>query len=184
MIRETQHVDARKLRDAFGTFPTGVTVITCLRRDGAAVGVTANSFVSLSLCPPLVSVALHQAARHLRAFMDSGTFAINVLRADQHYLSNVFARPSDCSWKDVHYHVSQSGHLILDGVAASFLCHLAAWHPVGDHMLLVGAIDHFAHNNKVEPLAFCHGRYGTFRLATHTPIPEPIDPLSSAIGWG
>ncbi len=184
MVGNAHDMDMRELRDAFGTFPTGVTVVTCLRRGGAAIGVTANSFVSLSLSPPLVSVAFHQAARHLRAFIDSGTFAINVLRADQHHLSNLFARPSDCSWKDVRYHVSPSGHLILDGVAASFLCRLTERHPVGDHMLLVGTIDEFAHDSKVEPLAFCGGRYGTFRLASHTPPVEPVDYFTAALGWG
>ena len=178
-------MELRELRDAFGTYPTGVTVVTCVRRDGTAVGVTANSFVSLSLSPPLVSVALHKAARHLQAFIDSGTFAINVLRADQHGLSNLFARPSECSWKDVRFHVAPSGHLLLDRAAACFLCHISARHPVGDHLLLVGEVEHFAHEADVEPLALLRGRYGTFRLATHTPPVELLDDsLTSSIGWG
>lgn len=149
------------------------------------MGVTVNSFVSLSLSPPLVSVALHTAARHLRAFIDSGAFAINVLRADQHGLSNLFARPSECSWEDVRSRITTSGHLVLEGAAASFLCHLSAQHPVGDHLLLVGQVEHFSHDACVEPLAFLRGRYGTFRLATQTLPAEPLDHWStSAIGWG
>jgi flavin reductase (DIM6/NTAB) family NADH-FMN oxidoreductase RutF len=178
-------METRDLRNAFGTYPTGVTVVTCVRRDGTAVGVTANSFVSLSLSPPLVSIALHTAARHLRAFLDSGAFAINVLRADQHGLSNLFARPSECSWEGVRFRIAPSGHLVLEGAVASFLCHLSAQYPVGDHLLLVGEVEHFAHNVRVEPLAFLRGRYGTFHRATHTPPAEPLDHWStSAISWG
>lgn len=177
--------DARELRNAFGIYPTGVTVVTCMRREGTPVGVTANSFVSLSLSPPLVSIALHTAARHLRAFLDAGAFAVNVLRADQHHLSNLFARPSEASWKDVSFRITPSGHLVLDGAAASFLCHLSAQHPVGDHLLIVGEVEHFAYDSRVEPLAFARGRYGEFRLATHTPPAEPTDFWSPpTIGWG
>jgi flavin reductase (DIM6/NTAB) family NADH-FMN oxidoreductase RutF len=179
------HLEDREIRNAFGTYPTGVTVVTCVCKDGTAVGVTANSFVSLSLSPPLVSVALHAASRYLRSILDTGAFAINVLRADQHGLSNLFARPSTCSWKDVRFRIAPSGHLVLEGVAASFLCHLSAQHLVGDHLLLIGEVEHFTHDACVEPLAFLRGRYGRVQLAAH-PLPaELLDHWStSAIGWG
>lgn len=175
--------DGRELRNGFGSFPTGVTVVTCVRPDGGAVGVTANSFVSLSLSPPLVSIALHQAARRLRAFVDAGKFTINVLRADQHALSAMFARHTDCSWSDVRASTTATGHVVLDGVASCFLCRLSALHPVGDHVLLVGEVEKFSDDARAEPLAFLRGRYGTFRPAAHTPVVDSLEQWS-ATGWG
>jgi len=178
-------VDSRELRNAFGTFPTGVTVATCRRSNGGLVGVTINSYVSLSISPPLVSVALHSAARHLPAFLESGAFAINVLRTDQRELSQLFARPSECSWKSVPHHIERTGHVVLDDTAASFLCRLRAQPPVGDHVLLVGEVEHFSYDVRAEPMAFLRGRYGSFRPATHT---LPADPFESwatpLLGWG
>ena len=184
MSSDRRQPDTRALRDALGTFPTGVTVVTCVRPDGSPVGVTANSFVSLSLSPPLVSIALHHQARHLQPFLDSPVFAIHVLCADQHTISTHFARPSDCSWKDVRYHIVPSGHLVLERVAASFLCHLAARYPVGDHILLIGNVDQFSYDPRVEALAFSRGRYGAFQLRSHTPPLEPVDFVTSTLGWG
>lgn len=179
------NTSTRELRNALGVYPTGVTVATCVRADGAAVAVTANSFVSLSLLPPLVSIALHTAARHLRAFLDSGTFAINVLRSDQHALSNLFSRPSECSWEGVRSRMAPSGHVILEGVAAYFLCRLTAQHLTGDHLLLVGEVEHFAQDNQAEPLTFLRGRYGKFQAATHAAPAEFCDHWPThAIVWG
>jgi len=141
--------------------------------------------LNLSISPPLVSVAFHSAARHLPAFLESGAFAINVLCSDQHALSSLFARPSECSWKNVRFHTTSSGHVVLEGAAASFLCRLFAQQAAGDHLLLVGEVEHFTYDERAEPLAFLRGRYGSFRLAPHTP---PVDPFEigslAAIGWG
>lgn len=175
--------DTRELRRGFGAFPTGVTVLTCVGKDGSAVGMTANSFVSLSLSPPLVSVALHKAARRLGAFVDGGTFTINVLRADQHGLSTMFARTCDTSWSDVRFSTTSTGHVLLDDAAACFICRLSALHPVGDHVLLVGEVEKFSADAHVEPLTFLRGRYGTFRPAAHTPVVNSIEQWS-ATGWG
>jgi flavin reductase (DIM6/NTAB) family NADH-FMN oxidoreductase RutF len=176
---------ARELRNAFGSYPTGVTVVTCMRRNGTMVGVTVNSFVSLSISPPLVSIAFHSAARHLSAFLECGSFAINVLRSDQDELSTLFTRPSECSWRDVPCRTTSSGHLVLDGAAASFSCRLFTQHEIGDHLLLVGEVEHFAYDARAEPMAFLRGRYGSFQIAAHT---QPVDSFEassmSAIGWG
>lgn len=175
----------RELRNAFGVYPTGVTVATCRRSQGSAVGVTANSFVSLSLSPPLVSIALHRAARHLQAFLDAGAFTVNVLHANQYGLANLFATPSKVTWEDVDYRIAPSGHVVLSGTAAWFLCQLRAQHPVGDHLLLVGAVEDFGYDTLAEPLAFARGRFGLFQLSTHALPAHPIDePYSPAMGWG
>jgi flavin reductase (DIM6/NTAB) family NADH-FMN oxidoreductase RutF len=104
---------------------------------------------------------------------------------NQHGLSNRFTRPSECSWEGVPFRISPSWHLVIEGAAASFLCHLTAQHIVGDHILLIGEIQYFTHDASVEPLGFLRGRYGTFRQAAHPFPAELFDPWStSAIGWG
>lgn len=177
--------DPRELRNAFGSYPTGVTVVTCARRNGPTVGVTANSFVSLSLSPPLISVAFHTSARHLSVFLESDVFAVNVLRKEQRELSNRFARPSECSWADVAVRVTARGHVLLEEAAASFSCRLFTQHTLGDHCLLVGEVEQFAYDSNAEPLAFLRGRYGTFRLTAHTP-PVELENIGSftAVPWG
>jgi flavin reductase (DIM6/NTAB) family NADH-FMN oxidoreductase RutF len=185
-VRPGTRLESRELRNAFGAYPTGVTVVTCVRGDGAAIGVTANSFVSLSLAPALVSVAFHMDARHLRVFLDEGAFAINVLCDTQGDLSNRFTRPFDCSWEGVPCRALPSGHLVLEGVAAFFLCRLRITHPVGDHLLLVGEVEQFAHDARAEPLAFWKGRYGTVSAGSTRALPSHQLDNSSAtvIGWG
>jgi len=187
VARLSPGIDPRELRNAFGMYPTGVTVATCFSNEGATIGVTANSFVSLSLTPPLVSVALHVRARHLKAFLESACFTINVLRADQRDLSNLFARPSECSWDGVRYNVTDCGRIVLDDAAAAFLCRLVDNHSAGDHQLLIGEIEAFSYDADAPPIAFCRGRYGAFRPAAEGPQAEAPDLWPSAvsdIGWG
>jgi flavin reductase (DIM6/NTAB) family NADH-FMN oxidoreductase RutF len=152
----------RRLRTALGAYPTGVTVVTCLSTDGRPVGITANSFVSLSLQPALVSIALHKAGRYVAAFVESGAFTVNVLRADQQGLSNHFARPSACSWESIEHRISESGHLILADVAAYFECRLVRQHDAGDHVLLIGEILQYDSDEDARSLVFMRGRYGIY----------------------
>jgi flavin reductase (DIM6/NTAB) family NADH-FMN oxidoreductase RutF len=166
---------ARQLRSAFGVYPTGVTVVTSMPTAGRPVGVTANSFVPLSLEPPLVSIALHRNARHLAGFLASSLFSVNVLSATQKSLSNRFARPSACDWGSVRYQISESGHIILDDVVAFFLCGVVDRHDVGDHILLVGEIERYGWDDNASPLAFMGGHYGLFRSATDAPPANTIE---------
>jgi flavin reductase (DIM6/NTAB) family NADH-FMN oxidoreductase RutF len=177
---------ARQLRNAFGVYPTGVAVVTCIPSIGQLLGVTANSFVSLSLQPPLVSIALHREARHLKGFLASGSFAVNVLGTEQKALSNQFARPSACQWKSVRYQITDSGHVVLHEVAAFFLCSLVGHHDVGDHMLLIGEIQRFGWDEDAFPLVFMGGHYGAFKPAADAPPGNAVELwLSEApISWG
>lgn len=185
-VTSTSRANGRELRNAFGSYPTGVTVVTCHAQDGSSIGVTVNSFVPLSLHPPLLSIALHQGARHLSAFIGSRGFAVNVLNCNQQSLSRLFSSPSECSWADVRFHVAPSGHLLLDGAIAYFLCRQSGSHPVGDHTLLIGEIEEYLYDATREPLAFLGGRYGMFRPSAHSPPLDPADswPFLSAVGWG
>jgi flavin reductase (DIM6/NTAB) family NADH-FMN oxidoreductase RutF len=178
--------EARQLRKAYGMYPTGVTVVTCRSAAHQLLGVTANSFVSLSLHPPLVSVALHRDARHLRGFLASGSFVVNVLGADQRAVSDQFARPSECDWATVRFHFTDSGDIVLKDVVAFFQCKLTGCHDVGDHVLLVGEIKRYGWDEDAYPLAFRGGRYGAFRPAAEAPPANAAELwLSEApISWG
>jgi flavin reductase (DIM6/NTAB) family NADH-FMN oxidoreductase RutF len=177
----------RQLRNAFGMYPTGVTVVTCIAKDGKRIGLTANSFVSLSLTPPLVSIALHRAGRYVATFLESRSFSVNVLRSDQETLSNHFARPSACTWELVNHKLSGSGHLIIDDVSAYFVCDLVARYEAGDHILLVGEIQQYGLDENSLPLAFMRGRYGRFHPGRDLP-PADATELgmcgAAPFGWG
>jgi len=193
MFRNSQYIAsaspderARQLRNAFGVYPTGVAIVTCMPAAGELLGVTANSFVSLSLQPPLVSIALHRDARHLKGFLANGAFAVNVLGAHQKSLSNQFARPSACDWTSVRYRVTESRHIVLNDVAAFFLCRVMSRHDVGDHVLLVGEIERYGWDEDAFPLVFMGGHYGAFHPSADVPPANAIELwLSEApISWG
>jgi flavin-dependent trigonelline monooxygenase, reductase component len=179
-------VRERQLRNAFGMYPTGVTVVTCIAEDGKRIGITANSFVSLSLTPPLVSIALHRAGRYVAAFLESRSFSVNVLRSDQETLSNHFARPSTSSWKSVSHKVSDAGHLIIDDVSAYFVCTLVARHEAGDHLLLIGQIQQYGLDENAFPLVFVRGRYGRFNPGKDLAPADAIElgMCGAPFGWG
>jgi flavin reductase (DIM6/NTAB) family NADH-FMN oxidoreductase RutF len=193
MFRDSRYTEtastaeqARQLRNAFGVYPTGVAVVTCMPAADHLIGVTANSFVSLSLQPPLVSIALHREARHVRGFLASGSFAVNVLGTQQKSLSDQFARPSACDWKSVRYAVTDSGHIVLNDAAAFFLCRVVDSHDVGDHVLLVGEIQRYGWDEDASPLVFTGGHYGAFQPAAEAPPANAVELwLSEApISWG
>jgi flavin reductase (DIM6/NTAB) family NADH-FMN oxidoreductase RutF len=111
---------------------------------------------------------------------------VNVLGAYQKPLSNQFARPSTCNWESIRYQVTESGHIVLKDVAAFFLCRIVGRHEVGDHVLLVGEIQHYGWDEDAFPLAFMAGRYGEFHPAGEAPPANALELwLSGApISWG
>lgn len=149
----------RALRDAMGRFATGVTVITTRRADGP-VGITANSFASLSLDPPLVLWAPGKFSRRFDCFVDAPHFAIHVLGAEQAGLGQHFARDGfDFDLPGIT--ASDDGTPLLPGCLARFHCSLEATHDAGDHAIVVGRVLH-ASLREGEPLVFSQGRYGGF----------------------
>ncbi len=153
---------ARHLRDAMGRFATGVTVITTRGADGP-VGITANSFASLSLDPPLVLWAPGKFSRRFAYFVDAAHFAIHVLGADQAALGRHFARKGfDFDLPGVTE--SDAGTPLLQGCLARFYCALEASHDAGDHAIVVGRVLH-ASLRAGDPLVFSQGRFGGFSAA-------------------
>lgn len=135
-------VDNRHFRNALSQFATGVTVITTRLANGDFVGMTATSFNSVSLNPPLVLWSLTDTARSLPAFTASSHYVINVLAASQIALADRFSRRIDNRFEGVEFELSATGLPILKGAAAWFECRNKSRYPEGDHVIFVGEVEH------------------------------------------
>lgn len=162
--------DRRSFRDALSTFPTGVTVITTKAADGEPVGITVNSFSSVSLDPPLVSFSLARRAFSLKAFTEAKVFAISVLAYDQGAISNRFAVSSGRKWHGTDYLIAANGCPIISGALASFECASHARFDGGDHVIFVGRVTRFERAVTGEPLIFNRGSYRA--LAPNVECPD------------
>lgn len=152
--------DVASFRNALGRFATGVTIVTTLDPTGRPVGLTANSFNSVSLDPPLVLWSLARRSLNLRIFLDAGHFAVNVLAADQRRLSDRFARPADDRFAGVDWEAGTAGVPVLAGATASFECATDSLVDGGDHVIFLGRVARCRHADK-EPLIYHAGRYST-----------------------
>ena len=135
-----QMLDRKALRNAFGSFMTGVTVVTSRTGDGTPIGFTANSFTSVSLDPPLVLVCPGNHLSSFRAFIDCNYFAVNVLAERQEAISNIFAGSKADRFSMVDWHEDRFGSAIIDETAASFSCKVHECIEAGDHVILVGEV--------------------------------------------
>jgi len=151
--------DSRELRRTLGQFATGVTIVTCLAEDGTPVGMTANSFSSVSLDPPLVLWSLDRRARSFSAFAAARHFAFSVLAQDQVELSNRFARPGTEKFVTVDWRPGIAGVPLMPNPAAHFECTQYATFDGGDHLVILGHVERFARYDR-RALVFAHGRYG------------------------
>ncbi|MDB5765179.1 MAG: flavin reductase family protein [Herminiimonas sp.] len=133
--------DARHFRHALSQFATGVTVITTRLEDGRFFGLTASSFNSVSLDPPLVLWSLAQGASSLPLFTGNSHYVINVLAAGQAELAERFSRRIENRFDGIDFELSRTGLPILKGVAAWFECHNRSRYPEGDHVIFVGEVE-------------------------------------------
>ncbi len=156
--------DPRALRDAFGAFLTGVTVVTTHDADGAPLGFTANSFASVSLEPPLLLVCLARSSRNFVPLTQAPGFAVNVLSQGQKEVSNTFARPVEDRFATVDWTVGPNGSPILSDVAAWFDCTMHQIVDGGDHVVLIGRIEAFC-NGQQNGLGYARGGYFVPELA-------------------
>ncbi len=155
--------DPRALRRAWGQFATGVTVVTVRHGDGAR-GMTANSFTSISLDPPLVMVSVAHRARTHSLIEASGRFAVSVLSVAHQAWADRFAgrqgeRQSDFS--DVPHRLTPDGLPLIDGALAHFVCRVVAVYPAGDHSIFLAEVDQFETHPGPDPLVFFGGLYRT-----------------------
>ena len=135
--------DPRALRDAFGTFMTGVTVVTSHDGEGQPIGFTANSFTSVSLDPPLLLVSLSKRSSNFDALTSASSFAVNILSENQEDISNRFARPVADRYADLDWQTGPHGSPLIGGVAAWFDCSMHKTVDAGDHVLLIGQVEAF-----------------------------------------
>jgi 3-hydroxy-9,10-secoandrosta-1,3,5(10)-triene-9,17-dione monooxygenase reductase component len=160
----------RQFRNALGSFATGVTIITARSPDGTDVGVTANSFNSVSLDPPMILWSLAKTSTSFDAFMAAEYFAVHILAMDQEGLSGRFAKSNTDKFGGLTVERGRGSIPLLPGCAARFQCRTAYRHEGGDHIILVGEVDDFDHDGHA-PLAFHGGRYGMF-IKNDPPAPS------------
>ncbi|HEV2270997.1 MAG TPA: flavin reductase [Steroidobacteraceae bacterium] len=150
--------DGRRFRSALGAFATGVTIVTTRNTAGRDFGLTANSFNSVSLEPPMVLWSLAKSARSLPAFLAATHFAVHVLAADQEELSLRFAARRADKFAGLEVERGPGELPMLRGCSARFLCRTAFRHEGGDHVIFVGEVEAFDHSDR-PPLLFHGGRY-------------------------
>lgn len=154
--KKTGEPPHRDYRDALAAFPTGVTVVTCFGVNGAAEGMTVNSFASISLEPKLVSWAMGASCLLEKDFTGATHFAVNILSADQSDLCDRFATMRDrMPLNEREYTVVEGGAPCLNAAATVFDCRKVQEIPLGDHLLLVGEVG-FYRTRPAKPLLF-HG---------------------------
>lgn len=142
-------------------FATGVTIVTARSASGRLVGLTANSFNSVSLEPPLVLWSLSQSAASLDTFANGTHYAVHVLAADQSALAERFAARGVDRWAGLAYHPGTNGAPLLEGAAATFECFNRSQYREGDHVIFVGEVERCSHRAGASPLLYHGGRFYT-----------------------
>jgi flavin reductase (DIM6/NTAB) family NADH-FMN oxidoreductase RutF len=151
--------DPRTLRDALGCFATGVTVVTCLDGDGQPAGLTANSFTSVSLDPPLLLVCVAKRAASARALTRASHFAVNVLQTHQQPASIRFAAKGEDRFGATPWSPGEFGPPVLRDSLGVFECGAHAVHEGGDHHIVVGEVLRASFDAGLDPLLYFRGRY-------------------------
>lgn len=156
----TQPRQYRSLRDAFGQFATGVTVVTARSETGMPVGLTANSFASVSLNPPLVSWCVDEASTRFKELSNAEFYTISVLTDRQQALSDLFALRSwdDTVFDDIDWFEGMNGVPQFPDVGARFHCKAVHRYPGGDHLIIVGSVEDYE-SDAQNPLLFFQGEY-------------------------
>jgi flavin reductase (DIM6/NTAB) family NADH-FMN oxidoreductase RutF len=152
--------DIAGFRRALGYFPTGVAVITTTDEMGEPVGLTCNSFSSVSLDPPLVLWSQRKDSKSARAFQNARAFAINILAEDQGGLSGRFATSSiSKKFEGVNYSRGYAGVPVIEACVARFHCSVFAQHEAGDHIVFIGKVEQFEQGRQEDSLVFYKGAY-------------------------
>ncbi|GIX24148.1 MAG: flavin reductase [Caldimonas sp.] len=157
----TPSFSAAEFRQALGSFATGVTIVTARSPEGRLIGLTANSFNSVSLDPPLVLWSLSRLAGSMPAFERGSHYAIHILAADQRALAERFATKGIDRFAGLSWREGAGGAPLLEGVAALFECFNRSRYEEGDHVIFVGEVERCQRRPEAAPLIFHGGRYFT-----------------------
>ncbi len=171
--------DPRDFRQALGMFATGVTIVTARADNGEPVGITANSFNSVSLQPPMVLWSLARNARSLPVFEAADGWNVHILANDQEALSNRFARAGEDKFGGLALETSATGAPLLPGCSARFQCRTAFRYDGGDHIIFVGEVTAYDRSER-PPLLYVTGGYalaarkaGSISTDAQAPIDAP-----------
>jgi len=157
--------DARTLRDAMGCFATGITVVTAMTEDGVPVGLTANSFTSVSLDPPLLLVCIANTAGTAPILKNTEYFAVNMLQTSQQPTSNRFAGRSEDRFALTAWNPGETGVPLIEGSLGSFECKSHSLHEGGDHFILIGEVLRAEYEPRRDPLLYFRGKYRRLHFA-------------------
>ncbi len=158
--------EPRVLRDGLGCFATGVTIVTTLDANGEPIGLTANSFTSVSLDPPLILFSLARSSANLATFEAASGFAVNVLHIGQQPVGGRFASREGPRFEGVDWAIrEEGGSPILAGSLASFDCSTHAVHDGGDHVIFIGKVNHAWYEPHRDPLLYFRGRFRRLHFA-------------------
>ncbi len=152
-------LDIRALRTAFGCFSTGVTIVTACAPNGRRVGLTANSFTSVSLDPPLALACIDLRSASLAVLEDAGAFAVNILHAEQQEVAKRFTCKMVDRFDGLQVDTWRTGAPILAGCMANFECELNHVFSAGDHRVCIGRVVKLRYDPAHEPLIYSRGRY-------------------------
>lgn len=164
-------IDSRQFRSALGSFATGITIVTTRDPAGADVGLTVNSFNSVSLDPPMVLWSLAKKSRSRQAFIDAGQFAVHILALDQSELATRFASPLPDRFAGLSLERSEGGMPLLRDCAARFQCRVISRYEGGDHDIFVGEVNAFENFGR-PALVLQAGRYAVAVEKPERPLPN------------
>ena len=163
--------DTKQMRDALGQFVTGVTVVTVLsakiggaKEQSAPLGITVNSFASVSLDPPLVLWSLQKTSETLSTFNSTNAFAVNILASDAQDISNRYAQHDNHELESQHYDLSAEGVPLLAGCKVSFVCETEQRVDGGDHVIYIARVKSISAIDTAPPLVFFSGSYGALAV--------------------
>jgi flavin reductase (DIM6/NTAB) family NADH-FMN oxidoreductase RutF len=147
------------LRRAFGTFATGITVIGACSAHGGLVGMTVNSFTSVSLDPPLVLFCPGRSIAGFDVYANAVYFSVSILPQESYLISNHFANRGSDKWKTVPHWLGSTGAPLLERALATMECEVVARHEAGDHIIVLGRVLQLDLSDATEPLVFFRSRY-------------------------
>jgi flavin reductase (DIM6/NTAB) family NADH-FMN oxidoreductase RutF len=150
--------DAKAFRKALGSYGTGVAIVTACDQSGSKIGMTINSFASVSLNPPLILWSVQNDSPSSQGFRNADHFAVTILSAEQQNIASQFARSAGDKFADMDFTINDKGVPLLDGGLAQFECRTYARYPGGDHDILVGEVLHFRSSSGAA-LGFLAGRF-------------------------